>query len=98
MPADINGHDKAVALLVGAVAEEYLCGSSGLFTDASDERMVRACIGSHDDNLYFAAKAKAREIIGRNGNPIKALARALLEHRTLTGDDVKAVLSAHWVN
>jgi hypothetical protein len=99
-PDGIIGVEAMTTLcLAGPAAEEFFCGKIEDGSDRIDYQMARGYLARRFDPLRVEleigrARAGARRLIIDQEQRIRAIANALLQHGTLTGDEIGVMIAS----
>jgi hypothetical protein len=90
-------HNRVVELCAGSEAERMQFGDAWAATDdrKQEKALVALIYSSPEAQRLFieACAAEARAILGRHADVVDALAAALVEHRTLDGEQIDETIS-----
>jgi ApbE superfamily uncharacterized protein (UPF0280 family) len=99
--AEIHAHvrGRCVDLLSGSEGERLLCADGPPWHAGSDLIQARRlasiiCSTAETVELFLSfCRGEAASLVAKHAASIKAVAAALIEHRTLSGDQIAAVVS-----
>jgi hypothetical protein len=99
--SEIHAHvrGRCVDLLSGSEGERLLCADGPPWHAASDAVQARnlasiICSSNEAIELYLDfCRAEAATLVAKHSASIRAVAAALIEHRTLTGSEIVAVVA-----
>jgi hypothetical protein len=99
--SDIHAHvrGRCVDLLSGSEGERLLCADGPPWLALSDITQARnlasiICSSNEAIKLYLDfCRAEAAALVAKHSASIRAVAAALIEHRTLTGGEIVAVVA-----
>jgi hypothetical protein len=93
-----QAHSHVVAWLAGIVAEELFCSEPPLAATAHDLQAARAVAApivrevSDIDSYIDVARAETRALLTDHAADVLAVADALVEHRTISGDMIDRII------